>query len=125
MVILEYDDFEVDFCLTCRGVWLDAGELEQVLHGASPAALLDGEAGRKGQRRCPRCTRKMRVRPLVAGGPDIDACPAGCGLWFDQGELRATVRQHLPGEAAGQIVQRLTAMFGNETMTHEPKGTNP
>ena len=28
MVIVEYDDIELDYCTACKGVWFDAGELE-------------------------------------------------------------------------------------------------
>lgn len=33
-----FESVRVDVCLTCRGIWLDPGELEQLLH-LSPAAL--------------------------------------------------------------------------------------
>lgn len=29
---------EFDFCPTCRGVWLDRGELEKLMEGSRPAA---------------------------------------------------------------------------------------
>lgn len=33
-----YDGVRIDVCPTCHGIWLDAGELEQMIHLA-PAAL--------------------------------------------------------------------------------------
>ncbi len=36
MIVLEYADVEVDFCVACEGVWLDAGELE-LLFGSADA----------------------------------------------------------------------------------------
>lgn len=115
MVILEYKEVELDFCPTCRGVWLDEGELEQILHDRDAAMnLVDWTGGRKGERRCPRCMEKMHVIKLPNGGPEIDVCPAACGIWFDQGELRAAVRAHLSEDKASPILTTLTEMFGCE-----------
>ena len=36
MVVLEWDAVEVDFCTGCRGIWLDAGEIE-LLYGDAEA----------------------------------------------------------------------------------------
>ncbi len=119
MIILEYNHIEVDFCTQCKGCWLDEGEMEQILHGRHAALdLVDWTGGRKGARRCPRCADKMRVLHLPDGGPEIDVCPASCGIWFDQGELRAAVRAHAPENEAADIVQTLTEMFGTR---EEPK----
>jgi len=113
MIILEYKDIEVDFCARCKGCWLDEGELEQMLPSREAAmGLVDWSSGRTGERRCPRCTDKLHVLTLPGGGPEIDVCPAACGIWFDKGELRAVVRARLPESAAAQVVQTLTEMFG-------------
>src|SRR5438093_899662 len=41
MLVFELDGVEIDRCLSCRGTWLDAGELEQIarLEGGSPERL--------------------------------------------------------------------------------------
>ena len=31
MIVLELDDIEIDYCVICAGIWLDAGELELLL----------------------------------------------------------------------------------------------
>ena len=31
MVVLELDQIEIDHCLHCGGIWLDKGELEEVI----------------------------------------------------------------------------------------------
>ena len=33
MVVLELHEVEVDHCVTCKGIWLDSGELELLLEG--------------------------------------------------------------------------------------------
>lgn len=32
MIILELDEIEVDYCGFCKGVWLDEGELEEIIN---------------------------------------------------------------------------------------------
>ena len=38
MVTLELNDVEIDYCMQCEGIWLDAGELE-ILLGEPKKAL--------------------------------------------------------------------------------------
>ncbi len=115
MLILEYKDIELDFCPTCKGCWLDEGELEQMLAGRTAAMQqLDWTGGVKGRRRCPRCLKPMHVVPMPNDGPEVDVCPAACGIWFDQGELRAAIRSQLADAQASPIVETLREMFGTE-----------
>ena len=37
MIVLEVDKVEVDYCLKCRGIWLDEGELEILLDSVEKA----------------------------------------------------------------------------------------
>ena len=119
MVVLEYDAVEVDYCVACHGIWLDAGEIA-LLFGdpeACQALLTSGDLRRaQGEkpRRCPICGRKMGK--AVSGG-DIpvtyDRCPAGHGLWFDEGELAAILKQG--GRFAhSEIAAFLGAVFREE-----------
>ena len=95
MIVLELDEVEIDFCLDCNGIWLDAGELELLLNDSQKAVKLlqsfktvkrTGEQSRK----CPICLKKMQKvqvgqadKPLL-----IDRCSKEHGLWFDKGELQ-------------------------------------
>lgn len=101
LIVLELRGVEVDHCLECHGIWLDAGELELLVElaggrpGVLPAITRDVGAGEQGSRPCPRCRRKMRC--VKFPGPpavEIDRCPAGHGVWLDAGELAAIVRTH-------------------------------
>jgi Zn-finger nucleic acid-binding protein len=95
LVIVESEGVELDLCAAGHGTWFDAQELGLLLTGAETglqdldsrlAALPDQGAAR----RCPRCRRRMRQVGLPdVDGPVLDRCPAGDGLWFDAGELRA------------------------------------
>ena len=100
LIVLEYQQVEVDYCTACRGVWLDAGELEllfgdddetaKFLSIGEPAVVPEGEK----PRRCPECNKKMTKESTSSDPPvTFDHCPNGDGLWFDGGELH-TVLTH-------------------------------
>jgi Zn-finger nucleic acid-binding protein len=36
LVMSERQGIEIDYCPTCRGVWLDRGELDKIIERASP-----------------------------------------------------------------------------------------
>jgi Zn-finger nucleic acid-binding protein len=85
LATVEVEGVELDFCVESHGYWLDEGELEVLL--VSTTAVLGAEVeGTPGKRRCPRCRRVM----LMHGAFDsleLDLCPRGDGVWFDEGEL--------------------------------------
>lgn len=93
LLTLEYKKIEVDYCVSCQGIWLDAGELELLLGEArtKEGFLTEGDhalASDEKKRPCPICDTLMDkevtggVKPVV-----YDCCPKGDGLWFDHGEL--------------------------------------
>lgn len=96
MITLELHEVEIDHCLGCGGIWLDAGELEMLLGDSGKgravvasfaAATGSGEKPRK----CPICLKKME-KVLVGPAEQrvlIDRCCRADGLWFDKGELEA------------------------------------
>ena len=51
LVMTERKGVEIDYCPTCRGVWLDRGELDKIIDrveteaGQAPAAALPGAGG--------------------------------------------------------------------------------
>jgi Zn-finger nucleic acid-binding protein len=83
---------EIDYCERCRGVWLDAGELEQLAR--SPMSDFQNQpgvvpAGKK--HLCPRCDAPL----AEISAPDnltLDKCPRGHGLWFDADELQQLLK---------------------------------
>jgi len=38
LVMSERSGIEIDYCPTCRGVWLDRGELDKIIQRAAPEA---------------------------------------------------------------------------------------
>lgn len=119
MVVLELDQVEIDYCLSCGGIWLDAGELEALLGDSgetarllqATAALAQGDPGR---RRCPICRKRMLTAAVPAAtSVEIDHCPRRHGIWFDRGELEDVVK-FIEGGDTGKILHLLRGMFNRK-----------
>ncbi len=117
MIVLEYQEVEVDYCVACHGVWLDAGELD-LLFGdrAMTAGFLGGGDPKLGRaekpRRCPICRKKMAKAATAGEHPVVyDACAAGDGLWFDKGELTTVLKHGSPVEGGATVAGWLREMF--------------
>ena len=117
MVVLELDEVEIDYCISCRGVWLDAGELDLLLgdSGGRDAFLssfkTEGSTSER-PRKCPICTKKMKK--VLCGEPAlirIDRCARGDGVWLDEGELEAILKLASFGED-DRVLSLLRDMFG-------------
>ncbi len=120
MVAFELEGVEIDRCVACRGTWLDHGEVQLIAQRAGVApggltqALLAAKGRRSGRRRCPRCLR--RLEPIDVGGSaplEIDRCPGGCGLWFDDGEMRQFIARFEEGEP-GAVARFFADWFGQK-----------
>ena len=100
MIILEYDQVELDYCPSCAGCWLDQGELELLLN--IPGQILDLSTinvDKKSKKRCPRCHKKLYREDFPHTDIEVDICPRDGGIWLDRGELLAIAqtRQDSPG----------------------------
>jgi len=120
MITLELAEVEIDYCTECGGIWLDSGELEQLLQDPQQAReVLDSfkiESGSAEKpRRCPICLRKMKKIIVDQSGPTLrlDKCARGHGLWFDKGELQDILgRARLDKD--NKIPKLLAEMFGEK-----------
>ncbi len=91
MIVLELESIEIDTCLSCSGIWLDAGELELLLENSPGqktllASLSMLEDMKEKKRKCPICRKPMRK--ISCGTRQkifLDKCPENHGLWFDRG----------------------------------------
>lgn len=118
LVVLEYEQLELDYCASCRGVWVDAGELE-LLYGDEQACeaflIAGGLSGASGRRRCPHCSARMEVRRTGSDRPvTYDRCPRGHGLWFDRGELASVLSHGHPHDCEERLVHYLREVFPEE-----------
>ena len=120
MITLELADVEIDHCVSCGGIWLDAGELEILMDDPKKAkTLLDSfrqtAVATEKPRKCPICGKKMAKSLVGQAQPPllIDACRRGDGLWFDRGELQDVLnRAQLDPQSR---IQRLLAdIFGQD-----------
>ncbi len=91
---VRFETVEIDRCTSCRGIWLDAGEKEELrkLVGSEAVDSGDRQAGRKSNevRRidCPVCHTPM-IAMSDPKQPHIhfESCTACYGLFFDAGEF--------------------------------------
>jgi Zn-finger nucleic acid-binding protein len=120
LIIFELDGVETDHCLACGGTWLDAGELEQIIlqAGADPVPLAENLAsagkGRRSQRKCPRCSRKMRLIHVgLDSAVELDRCPRGHGYWLDRGEMEAVAKIFQEG-AGGAVAAYFSDLYPME-----------
>jgi Zn-finger nucleic acid-binding protein len=98
LIAIEIERVEIDHCTACGGIWLDAGELELLLDGATNKnTLMASLAARAGATeenlRCPICSKQLDK--VVCGEGDkvmLDVCPRNDGLWFDRGELHDVIK---------------------------------
>jgi Zn-finger nucleic acid-binding protein len=116
MLVLELQQIEIDYCQSCNGIWLDAGELELLLDDTQEKQkLLDSfhvDAGNpEKKRRCPKCSKKMNK--VLVGESDkvlVDKCRKDHGIWFDSGELHQVVGLGSM-DKNNKVVQLLNDMF--------------
>ncbi len=120
MITLELADVEIDHCVECGGIWLDAGELELMLAETEKTKKLinsfkiDTKTSEK-PRRCPICDKKMQKIIVGQSTPAllIDKCPKADGLWFDKGELQDIINK-AQLDKENKIRKILADMFGEE-----------
>lgn len=97
-----YEGVTIDRCPHCRGVWLDAGELETIQETQdvnfrdvpeseatkAAAAIEMAKAKSEGPSACVICQDEMEKREYgFASQVMVDTCPKGHGVWLDQHEL--------------------------------------
>lgn len=126
----------IDRCSGCSGIWLDDGEIVQLLKSFSAQqpignlkTLLEHRfAGipvpeRTSVELCPKCQTAMNpVNYDYNSGVVIDQCPRHHGLWLDRGELERLIKHNAAAEIDAQqkmtlIQQRLNALNQSQEST--------
>lgn len=118
MITMELNEVEIDHCLGCGGIWLDAGELEALMDDAQKAKKLISSFktctnSSEQARKCPICLKNMEKIIVGTDSPQLllDRCVRGDGLWFDSGELEDVCSRAKLDEES-KIVKLLADMFG-------------
>jgi len=98
----DYEGVEIDRCPHCKGVWLDAGELQGIQDNQDSdfrdvvgskldtvsAAINMAKAATEERRKCVSCESELVKREYIPSAQImIDNCPKGHGIWLDAGEL--------------------------------------
>jgi Zn-finger nucleic acid-binding protein len=126
MIVIEYQNIELDYCNSCKGVWFDSGELDLLLKSQGlekTKTFIDGilksqeTISLEKKRKCPICSRKMK-KTAIGKQPEIfiDICPDKHGLWFDGGEVAQLIK-HLAGkcppkhDSGEQVITFLEEVF--------------
>lgn len=113
--MIEFENVEIDHCLDCGGVWLDAGELGMILHGRPDADDDEWFRGdRPDGRRCPMCRAKMTLATLPGPDVEIDVCGRRHGVWLDKGELQRIIGAEAGDGRAGKLRDACAKIFGAE-----------
>jgi len=118
LVVLELEQIEVDYCTSCDGVWLDAGELELLLETDEERNRLinlfqEAAAVKEKSSDCPICGKHMLK--FYIGEQEkvlVDKCKKNHGIWFDKGELKKVV-EFGSDNKRNKIINLLTEMFEN------------
>ncbi len=117
MIVLELKGVEIDYCLNCKGIWLDSGELELLLGNIEETKeflnsfIVDTITSER-KLKCPICSHKMEK--ILVGNEEkvrIDKCKNGDGIWFDAGELEEVLRMGTIGKN-DKVYILLKDMFG-------------
>ena len=101
------DGVLIDKCETCKGVWLDANELEMLKYddGKDKEGLvLELKSELMAEKRrlmttvglCPKCQEQSLVA-FRRSGVELDQCPSCFGLFFDHGELQKVLEKEQSG----------------------------
>ncbi len=116
MVVLELEQIEIDYCTSCGGIWLDAGELELLLETEKERArllnlLIEDSSAKEKSYRCPICNKKMK-KTFVGEERKIliDKCKRNHGLWLDKGELELVIELSSQNRDS-KIINLLKQMF--------------
>jgi len=87
MSLITIGEVELDYCISCSGVWFDPGELKD-LTGEDKDIPSDNLKFRPSKYTCPDCNTRMNE--FVFKQPSnllVDRCPFGHGVYLEKGEF--------------------------------------
>lgn len=124
LIIVEYEDIELDWCSACGGLWFNRGEMDLLAlkMGLPPvrfAPAPPGNARDEKMLKCPECNRRMDKRLLEEDHSTVvDVCPHCGGLWLDHGELEQVLCSHAAVARPDPITQHLRSTFADRPENH-------
>jgi hypothetical protein len=127
LVVLELEQIEIDYCTSCDGVWLDAGELELLLETEEERRRLinlfkEAADVKEKSYSCAICGKHMKKFEIgVKGKVVVDKCKKNHGIWFDRGELQKVVEFGSVNKE-NKIINLLTEMFETKISSQNSGG---
>ncbi len=101
LIVVEREGVELDYCIACKGIWFDTGELALLSQALNIDANLPDMQSipatrtKEKPRPCPRCDKKMDK--ILLENVLVDRCARGHGLWFDWGEVGQVLERAATG----------------------------
>ncbi len=104
---VQYEDYSVDICIKCKGIWLDKGELQQVVNELISKNKVDYQTVKEAYRNKPMiCKREeMPIRICLKCNIEmgtfnyysdsdvfLDKCSSCGGIWADKNEIDQVAR---------------------------------
>ncbi len=80
-------DFTLEVCPRCKGIWFDRTELEEFLSSAIKGLSVPKKAFKE-TILCPKCGRPLYLFQYPQTIVNIDMCKKCRGLWLDAGEFK-------------------------------------
>jgi len=78
---------QIDFCPTCKGFWLDKGEMRTVCKTAVRRLTIPPDA-KASHWLCSHCKIQLHSFTYPDTMVTIEMCPECSGMWIDAGELK-------------------------------------
>jgi Zn-finger nucleic acid-binding protein len=93
---VEDQNFNIEKCSRCGGLWFDGGELEQLLGSAAEADLEVPANSEQTPLPCPRCHKRLSLFKYPRTYAQIEMCKDCKGIWLDKNEFDeiSVVRAH-------------------------------
>ena len=117
MLILEFQEIEIDFCSSCEGIWLDEGEMEAIIEFSETIDLSDFPQKVKSKRKCPRCFQRMVKGNFPGTDIEVDVCRRDGGIWLDKGEIQTIAGELCKPSTSNEICQFFAELF-DESSDH-------
>jgi Zn-finger nucleic acid-binding protein len=133
--IIIHENIQLDRCPAGHGLWLDRGELREVVLSEQVARSAEdrdqarrvaaADAGHavvaeldRASRPCPVCAVKMRLTEYAGSGIPIDECVEH-GVWLDDGELEQieAYAEDVRRQARGDLPRALPVVSGIDIPT--------
>ncbi len=126
------DGCRLEKCPKCHGLWFDTGVMQELLKlpfvkvepfvQVLPGAEADSPRHLDGYMRCPRCIdgRLQGITYTFSKSVRIDRCDNCFGVWLDETELDAILREERWLESEYSL-EHLRELLTHTTGSHPPK----